>query len=95
MLWDDCGGPRFFLLRALRSAAVSCFCATSATGFFGAWPDYPYQTLSENRAGAVVDYLVGTGVERERLAPVGYGPSIPRVAHEGADTHKNRRGAPQ
>jgi outer membrane protein OmpA-like peptidoglycan-associated protein len=35
------------------------------------------QALSEARATAVVDYLVGAGVESERLTPVGFGESQP------------------
>lgn len=33
--------------------------------------------LSARRAQAVVDYLVGSGIEKERLTPVGYGKSKP------------------
>jgi len=35
--------------------------------------------LSQERAQAVVDYLVGQGVEQDRLEPVGYGPQRPLV----------------
>lgn len=35
------------------------------------------QTLSEDRARAVVDYLVSQGVEAKRLESVGYGDSKP------------------
>ncbi len=35
------------------------------------------QALSEARATAVVDYLIGAGVESERLTPVGFGETQP------------------
>lgn len=35
------------------------------------------QTLSENRAKAVVDYLVGKGIDPSRLSPKGYGEDVP------------------
>lgn len=34
-------------------------------------------TLSEARAQAVVDYLVGAGIERSRLIPIGFGEGTP------------------
>lgn len=35
--------------------------------------------LSQKRAQSVVDYLIGKGVDKERLSPRGYGESSPRV----------------
>ncbi len=48
--------------------------------------------LSQARAQAVVDYLVGRGIETSRLEPVGYGETRPAVPEKtpAADT-KNRR----
>lgn len=37
------------------------------------------RTLSEKRAEAVVNYLIKSGIEKERLTPVGYGESKPVV----------------
>ena len=50
------------------------------------------QKLSERRAKAVVDYLVGKGVDSSRLSPVGFGetkPIAPNATPEGRQ--KNRR----
>ena len=41
------------------------------------------KTLSQNRAGAAVDYLVSQGISRNRLIPVGYGES--RLLNKCAD----------
>lgn len=38
------------------------------------------KTLSEKRAESVVSYLIKSGIEKERLTPVGYGESKPVVA---------------
>ncbi|MCH5225836.1 MAG: OmpA family protein [Muribaculaceae bacterium] len=35
--------------------------------------------LSERRAKSVVDYLIGAGVDPERLSPKGYGESVPKT----------------
>jgi outer membrane protein OmpA-like peptidoglycan-associated protein len=45
------------------------------------------ERLSRERAQAVAEYLVGKGVERQRLSAVGYGPSRPIAAN---DTPENR-----
>ncbi len=37
-------------------------------------------TLSEKRAQSVVNYLIKSGIEKERLTPVGYGESKPVIA---------------
>ena len=50
------------------------------------------QTLSENRAKAVMEYLVNKGISRGRLNTVGYGlskPVAPNTTREGMA--KNRR----
>ncbi len=50
------------------------------------------QRVSEQRAQAAVDYLVGKGIDRERFTAVGYGPSRP-IADNGtaAGRTANRR----
>ena len=35
------------------------------------------QTLSEQRAQSVVNYLVGAGIEKERLSAKGFGDTVP------------------
>ena len=35
--------------------------------------------LSERRAKSVIDYLVGAGIDEERLSPMGYGESVPKT----------------
>jgi outer membrane protein OmpA-like peptidoglycan-associated protein len=49
-------------------------------------------TLSDNRAKAVVDYLVKGGIDAKRLTSVGYGENKPRVPNDTPE-HKqmNRR----
>ena len=48
--------------------------------------------LSTRRAQSVVDYLVGEGVERERLRPRGFGSSRPAVQGSGESAwSQNRR----
>lgn len=50
------------------------------------------QTLSVERANAVVNHLVGDGVRRERLNPVGYGGSRPIASNsKAAGRAQNRR----
>jgi len=50
------------------------------------------QTLSEDRAKAVADYLISQGVEKERITSAGYGSKKP-IADNSTDTGKakNRR----
>jgi OOP family OmpA-OmpF porin len=45
------------------------------------------RTLSENRAKAVVEYLVSKGIEAERLQAKGFGPDTPLAEN---DTEENR-----
>jgi OOP family OmpA-OmpF porin len=47
------------------------------------------QALSQQRAAAVVDWLVGHGVTRDRLHPVGYGATRP-VAGNATDDDRRR-----
>jgi hypothetical protein len=50
------------------------------------------QPLSERRAKAVVEYLVGLGIDRSRLTPVGMGGTRTRVEfNDKANWWKNRR----
>lgn len=50
------------------------------------------QRLSEARAASVLEFLVGRGVERERLGSVGYGETKPLVSGNYASAwEKNRR----
>jgi OOP family OmpA-OmpF porin len=50
------------------------------------------QGLSERRAAAVKDYLVGKGVDSSRLTTTGYGESSPIASNDTADGRAlNRR----
>jgi OOP family OmpA-OmpF porin len=50
------------------------------------------QGLSERRAMAVKDYLVGKGVDGSRLSSMGYGESSPVASNDTADGRAlNRR----
>jgi outer membrane protein OmpA-like peptidoglycan-associated protein len=50
------------------------------------------QNLSERRANAVVDYLVGKGIDATRLAPAGYGEGRPVATNDTAEGRaQNRR----
>lgn len=50
------------------------------------------QSLSERRAKSVVDWLAGNGVERGRLAPIGYGEKQPVATNDTpAGRQLNRR----
>lgn len=50
------------------------------------------QKLSENRAKAVVDYLVQNGIERSRLSYMGYGAEQPVASNQTAEgKQENRR----
>lgn len=49
------------------------------------------QTLSEQRAEAVLNYLVAHGVERERLASKGFGSSVPLDTNETIAGRENNR----
>jgi OOP family OmpA-OmpF porin len=48
--------------------------------------------LSQRRAEAVVNYLVGQGIEASRLEPVGYGESEPVASNATKEgRYRNRR----
>ncbi|CAN0397258.1 unnamed protein product, partial [Phaeothamnion confervicola] len=50
------------------------------------------QKLSERRAQAVFDYLVGKGIDASRLMTIGYGESRPAVSNDTAEGRaQNRR----
>lgn len=50
------------------------------------------QTLSENRAKTVADYLIGKGVAAKRLSTVGYGKTRPATDNSTPEArHQNRR----
>jgi OmpA-OmpF porin, OOP family len=50
------------------------------------------QTLSENRAQSVKDYLIKKGVEESRITSAGYGPDQPVADNTtAAGRAKNRR----
>ena len=53
----------------------------------------PYnQRLSENRAKAVLDYLVTKGIEKNRLKSVGFGEKQPIASNENEEGRaQNRR----
>ncbi len=54
--------------------------------------DYANQTLSENRAQAVADYLFGKGVVKDQLSIKGYGETMPKDTSNSAEADaKNRR----
>ncbi|MEX0317072.1 MAG: OmpA family protein [Ruegeria sp.] len=54
--------------------------------------DAANRALSERRAQAVNDYLVGQGIARERLVTVGYGETRPVTSNDTADgKRRNRR----
>ena len=48
--------------------------------------------LSEKRANAVVDYLVGKGINADRLSAIGYGEAAPVAPNDTPENmYKNRR----
>ncbi|MBN8649603.1 MAG: OmpA family protein [Caulobacterales bacterium] len=49
------------------------------------------QTLSENRAQAVADYLLGKGVVKDQLTIKGYGETLPIDKSETAEAHATNR----
>jgi outer membrane protein OmpA-like peptidoglycan-associated protein len=49
------------------------------------------QTLSEQRAKAVLDYLVTHGIDKERLASKGFGSSVPLDTNETIAGRENNR----
>ncbi|MCC7131147.1 MAG: OmpA family protein [Gemmatimonadales bacterium] len=67
--------------------------AVTIEGHTDAQGDAAYnQKLSERRATAVVDYLVGRGIDATRLAAVGKGEAVPVAGNDTeADRQQNRR----
>ncbi|MEO6301052.1 MAG: OmpA family protein [Paracoccaceae bacterium] len=54
--------------------------------------DATNQSLSEKRAGSVIDYLTAKGIPANRMVPHGYGESAPLVANDSAENMaRNRR----
>jgi len=49
------------------------------------------QTLSEQRADAVLSYLVSNGIDKGRLASKGFGSSVPRDTNETITGRENNR----
>ena len=50
------------------------------------------KTLSEERGSAVVAYLVGKGIDADRLSAIGYGEAAPVVPNDTEENmYKNRR----
>ncbi len=50
------------------------------------------QTLSENRARSVAEYLVSKGISAERLSIIGFGPDQPKYSNDTPEGRiKNRR----
>jgi outer membrane protein OmpA-like peptidoglycan-associated protein len=50
------------------------------------------QTLSERRAGAVMNYLIGRGIDSARMTAIGYGESQPVASNDSANGRQlNRR----
>lgn len=50
------------------------------------------KTLSEQRANSVVEYLVGKGIDAERLSAIGYGEAAPVAPNDTPENmYKNRR----
>jgi OOP family OmpA-OmpF porin len=74
-------------LLASSSGSVSVGGHTDSVG-----TDAYNQGLSERRAMAVKDYLLGKGIDGSRLSSVGYGESNPIAANDSADGRAlNRR----
>ena len=47
--------------------------------------------LSDRRAAAVVEYIVGQGVEAERLSSAGYGQTVPLIEGDTEDAYSTNR----
>jgi len=75
------------VLKEFDKTSVKVSGHTDSTGGF-----QMNQTLSENRAGSVADYLATQGVSRARLHTYGYGPRYPIASNETTDGRAaNRR----
>lgn len=74
-------------LQEYRSTAIDVYGHTDSTG-----TDAYNQGLSERRAQSVANYLAGRGIDRVRLATLGYGESQP-IADNNTDAGRqaNRR----
>lgn len=82
------------LLNALSDVAMRCVdYAVEVGGHTDTMGDaIANQTLSENRAQAVADYLLGKGVVKDQLNIKGYGETMPINNSNSAEAHaKNRR----
>jgi outer membrane protein OmpA-like peptidoglycan-associated protein len=78
------------LLRILRIMRQNPGLRAEIAGHLDAGgPEDVLQKLSENRAQAVVDYLVATGIKATRLVAKGYGSSRPLTV--GGNREQNRR----
>jgi outer membrane protein OmpA-like peptidoglycan-associated protein len=74
-------------LRAYPSTLIDIYGHTDSTG-----SDAYNQTLSENRARSVADYLAGRGVQATRIATRGYGETQPIADNATAEGQaRNRR----
>jgi outer membrane protein OmpA-like peptidoglycan-associated protein len=49
------------------------------------------QTLSEQRAGAVTDYLSGKGIDRNRMTINGFGETLPKYSNNTEEGRLNNR----
>ncbi len=49
------------------------------------------QALSERRAGSVRSFLVGRGVEEDRMAAIGYGEGMPRASNDTTSGRQQNR----
>jgi outer membrane protein OmpA-like peptidoglycan-associated protein len=49
------------------------------------------QTLSEQRAGAVTDYLSGKGIDRNRMTINGFGETLPKYSNNTEEGRMNNR----
>lgn len=75
------------LLRAHPRERLKIFAFTDASG-----PSALNQRLSDQRAGAIADYLVQRGVARDRLIVKGFGEAYPRlVGNSDRARSQNRR----
>ena len=74
------------LLTENPSMAIEIYGHTDNVG-----SDQANQTLSENRAHAVFDYLVGHGIGKTRLAFKGFGETTPIDSNDTEDGRQSNR----